>query len=188
MRRPSLTVATLCTLLVGAPAALAAQVVTSTLPEFNGDFHDTGFPQPAVTVGTFTFAPPPSSSIMSAILSGTFGNSQSTSSAGVDLFIGDVLVAQCVRLAPCYEGADGGFIPFAFTFTPEQLSLLASGSATLTAVQTSESYIRLGDLSLVVTYAPVTTVAPEPATMTLLASGLFGLGGVGAARRRRARA
>jgi hypothetical protein len=184
MRRPFLTVATLCTLLAGAPAALAAQVVTSTLPEFNGAFHDTGFPQPPVTVGTFTFAPPAGTTIMSAILSGTFSNSQSSSTAGVDLFVGDVLVAQCVRLASCYFNPES----FSFTFTPEQFALFASGTATLTAVQTSESYIRLGPATLTITYAPVTSVVPEPATMTLLASGLFGLGGVRVARRRRGRA
>lgn len=184
MRRPLLTVATFCILLAGTSAALPAQVVTSTIPEFNGTLQSSGFPQPAVTVGAFTFAPPSGSSLLSAVLSGQFGNSQSASSAGVDVFLGDVLVARCVRLQPCYFGT----VPFVFTFTPEQLAIFSSGTATVTAVQTSESFIRLGPMELTLTYAPVTSVVPEPATLTLLASGLLGLGGSGMARRRRSRA
>jgi len=181
MRRQFLALAALCSLLVGAPRALVGQVVTSTLPEFSGDLHETGFPQPAVTVGTFTFAPPAGTTLLSAILNGTFGNSAASSTAGVDVFVGDVRVAQCVRLEPCYFGT----VPFVFTFTPEQLAMFAGGSVTVTAVQTSESYVRLGPMELTLTYAPVTSVVPEPATMTLLASGLFGLGGVRVMRRRR---
>ena len=130
-------------------AADQASTVTSTVPAYNGAFLPAGpFPQPAVTVGTFTYAVPAGEVIVGAMISGHFGNSVLPNSSGVDVFLNGVLVGRCVRLAACYVGAGASW---SHTFSSsEARSLLGSGSAVLTAVQTSESVIRLAPTTLTI--------------------------------------
>ncbi|MGH9794660.1 MAG: PEP-CTERM sorting domain-containing protein [Candidatus Acidiferrales bacterium] len=163
--------------------AFADSVTSVSLPEFNGTpIGSAGpFPQPSVTVGIFTFLIPPGDVITAAVLTGTFGNSSSQfngSSAGVDVFLNGLLVAQCVIGTQCWTGP--GPNAWSFTLSPSQLALLGSGSATLTAIQTSQTTIRLGVTNLTVA---TTTVVPEPATLIMFGSGIAAIGGI--MRRRR---
>ena len=144
MRRLTLLLA-----LLGALVALSvagagqASTVASTLPAFSGaTFQLTDpYPRPAVTVGTFTYSVPAGEVIVGATISGYFGNSAVPNSAGVDVRLNGALVGQCVMYDTCYWlGA-----PWSHTFSAsEARSLLGSGSAVLTAVQTSQYTIRLG--------------------------------------------
>jgi hypothetical protein len=72
----------------------------STLPEFNGpEFVDPGPYLPPTVVGNFMILPGDTA----ITISGTFGNSLTGSTAGVDLYLGSILVAQCVQFTPCYN-------------------------------------------------------------------------------------
>jgi hypothetical protein len=122
-------------------------------------------------VGTFVIDP----TATAITISGTFGNSFAPSSSGVDLFLGSILVSQCVAFATCYNNIE----PWSTTLTPAQIALLGAGTVNFTAVQTSQFYIRLGETTLTqITASPV----PEPSTLLLLATG--GLAAAGSMRRR----
>lgn len=145
-------------------ATPATAQTSETLGEYSGAYYTSGFPIAPVTVGTF------SSSLWSlgvagATISGTFGNSAFSNSAGTDLFLDGILIAQCVQFATCYSTA--GPHAWSYTFGAGDLGIFADGFAILTAVQTSEYTIRLGQTTL--------ATVPEPATVLLLAGGLFGL-------------
>jgi hypothetical protein len=147
-----------------------AAIITSTLPEFSGELFDesTPFPLPSVTVGTFSYIIPSGEQIVSASISGTFGNSDVPNSSGLNLLLDGLQVAQCVRFADCYSNQ----MPeqFNFTFSPVDLSLLKDGSALVTAIQTSESIIRLGSTTLTL------KTVPEPLTILgSLTAGGFGV-------------
>jgi hypothetical protein len=143
---------------VGASAGQAG-VYTSTIPAYNGSgFSEAGpFPQPAVTVGTFTYAIPPGETIVGATISGHFGNSVVPNSAGADVYLNGVLVGRCVRFGACYFGLGAAW---SHTFGFEARSLLAGGSAVLTVVQTSEFVIRLAPTTLTIQ----TRWSPRPPT------------------------
>lgn len=159
----------------GSATMARADVFTLTLPEFNTPFVPPPGPPPVTpfAVGTFNF--PAGQQITAASLTGTFGNSVSSSSAATDLFLDGLLVAQCLAGAAC---TNPGPTPFSFAFSAANLALLTDGAATLTAVQTSFGAIRLGQLSL-----RVETI-PEPATVVLLGTGLAAAA-AGLRRRRR---
>lgn len=152
MRKPTVLLALLGAIvtLAAASVGLAASTLTSTLPAYNGaSFSAAGpFPQPAATVGTFTYSVPAGEVIVGATIVGHFGNSVIPNSSGVDLYLNGTLVGQCVKLAACYVETGA---PWSHTFSAsEAQSLLAGGSAVLTAVQTSEFNIRLAPTTLTI--------------------------------------
>lgn len=135
-----------------------------TIGQFNGtsQVNDPG-PFPTYTVGTFTIDPGDTS----ITISGSFGNSTVSSSAGTDVYLGNILVAQCVEFTACYNGT----VNWSDTLTLAQISALGTGPVNLTAVQTSQFVVRMGDTTL------DQVATPEPSSIFLLGTSLLGLGG-----------
>ncbi len=156
---------------------LAAGTITATLPEFNGALINSGFPQPSVNIGTFSYSIPNGQFITSAVFNSTFGNSIIANTAGVDVQVGGILAGSCLPLAACDTG--NVLTSFSYVFKPADFAALASGSVAVTARQTSGNIIRLGTETLT-----ITTGTPEPASVMLFGLGLGALGVLG--RRRHA--
>lgn len=150
------------------------RTVTSTLPEYNFD-GSPPFPAPQNLVGIFSYTIASNETIVSAVISGTFGNSLFTSSAGVDVYLDNLLVAQCFEFDQCWEGP--GPVNWSFTFDSSNFSLLEDGEAILTAAQTSEFVSRLG-----VTTLTIETITksdpPQPPTSIPEPTAIVGLLGV----------
>jgi hypothetical protein len=152
----------------------SAVTITDTLPEFNFD-GEPSFPTAEQIVGVFSYAVPIHESIVSASVSGTFGNSTVSSSAPVEMFVDGVFLGECLITSPCYQV---GLVDFSFDVP--NLGDLMDGSLTLSIVQTNQYFTRLGVTTLTIE----TTPTPIPATAWLFGSGLLGL--VGIARRKKA--
>lgn len=123
--------------------------IAQTLPEFNGqEFRGSGtqYPRPPVQVGTFNFGQDLQGlGVESATISGTFGNSTVPHSAAVDLLLDGI------RIGGTGEFDQGPPVTWARTLTGTELAVLQDGVAELTAVQTSNIAIRLGETRLQVT-------------------------------------
>ena len=144
------------------------------------------FPSPtALDIGTVNFTIPPGERVASARISGFWGSTDvPASTAGVDILLDGIVVAQCVKPAPdCWVDASSQR-PWSYTFAKQDLPKLADGTATLTAVQTSEISVRLGLTTLVIETEPADRV-PTLSTLPLLAlaAGLALAGGLAARRR-----
>jgi hypothetical protein len=152
---------------------------------FGEVFFDGGpeFPVTEQAIGTFNFDLT-GLTIVSATLEGTFGNSSATSTAPVDVFADDSLVAQCLSVVD--SCAQHGNDPDPWSFLYADFSDLLDGLLDLSFIQTDESITRLGETTLTIETAAVpdeTPAVPEPSIIVLFAVGLFGLG---FARRRKA--
>lgn len=154
--------------IAGVNAPAQAATINASLPEFNSteSAPDTTYPLEPVTVGSFSYAIPKGEAITSAVISGIFGNTTVNSSAGADLFLDDISVGQCLKGGTCFSATT----PWSYSFKPENFSALADGVAELTANQTSEYNVRLGETNLTVQTA--STSVPEPSTVI----GLVALG------------
>jgi hypothetical protein len=123
--------------------------ITRVLPEFNGQLFDTSdsYPRPAAVVGTFDFASELNSGgVKSATVSGTFGNSAVPNTSGVNLYLDGALIAQAIPFTLPYFSSSP--VPWSYTLSDSELALLQDGKAQLTAVQTSQFVIRLGQTRL----------------------------------------
>lgn len=146
------------------PVAARADNI-QTVGEYSGNFHlDPGPYDPLTVVGTFNIL----AGEASATISGFFGNSVASNSSGVDVFLGSILVAQCVEgPAACYTGINP--TSWSYTLTGAQLASLGTGLVNLSALQTSQYVVRLGATTL--DQVP----APEPTSLMLLGISTIGV-------------
>lgn len=137
-----------------------------TVGEYNGivDSGDPGPFDPPTVVGTFNIL----AGDTSLTISGFFGNSVVPNSSGVQIFLGSILVAECVEFTTCYTGLTP--TTWSDTLTGTDLASLGTGTVDLTAVQTSQFTVRLG-----VTTLDQVTATPEPSSLAFLSLGVFGL-------------
>jgi hypothetical protein len=154
-------------------------IITSTIGEFDGPIlSNPTYPQPSLTIGTFTFAPI-TGPIVAATVSGFFGTVFSPSTALENLFVGGIQVASCAsQAADCWNDPSGVQTPWSYTFTPSQFAALKGGSVAYTVVQTGDFEVESGVTTLTI------TVSPEPASVAMLGAGLSLMAFV---RRKRAR-
>jgi hypothetical protein len=133
--------------------------VTSTVPQLCGGAYSSA-PYPLYTQGTFTYTIPAGYDIVGATVSGTWGNTcYSRSTAGVDVRLSGVTVAQCLAgSAGCWIDQAAGLPPrpWSVTIPTSLFPQLATGAAQMTAQQTSSTWVELGQATLTLTLRPRT--------------------------------
>ena len=134
------------------------------------------FPQPPLTVGSVNFTVPHGERVVAAVVSGFWGTTSfPESTAGVDVYLDDILVAQCVKpTSGCWE-QHSGQLPWSYTLTENDLKRLADGNAKLTVVQTSDVTVRLGVTTLIIQLGPAETVPTLSTLGLMLLSAALGL-------------
>lgn len=114
-----------------------------TLPEYNGN----GVVGATETIGTFAVVIPPGETLVSAVISGYFGNSESPSTAAQKIYAGGVNVATCIQGSDCWNNLNSP-LPWSYTFSTTELSNLSNKGVALTDTQTDCCVIRLGATTL----------------------------------------
>lgn len=157
-------------LLAACAAVAQAGVVTSTLADFStGDDVWSSWPL-SLNVGQFNFSS--GGNILSATLSGTFGNGFSSTTTEVLVYGDGVQVAYCSLWDDCATNSEvSPPTAFSYTFTGDELALLQDGMLNLSISKEYDGYVNLGSLTLT-----LVNDVPEPASAALLLAGLAGLG------------
>ncbi len=147
-------------------------VIELTLPEYSSPFHDTGTYYDDYLVGTFNFdvyGP----SIVSATISGQWGNSIVGNTAHNELWLDGIKLADTHDYSP---DPYWNTVPWSYVFTPADFPVLADGIAEFHTIQTSQFNVRLGETTL--------RIEAIPAPGAILLGGI-GMGLVGWLRRRK---
>jgi len=149
-----------------------AATIVATLPDFSSTFLQSPFPNDELDIGIFDFTVASDEIIVSAAVSGTFGNSDfMLSSAPLELFGDGEFLGECIINTPCFNGSPP-LVPFDFMIN--NLSLLNDGELALSVIATAGNVIRLGSLTLTIQTVP--NAVPLPAAAPLWLVGLLGLG------------
>ena len=151
-----------------------ANVITVTFPEINGAYYTSGFPLPAVNWDTELYSITAGQSIVGASISGIWGSTSQFygSTAETELYVNGLLVSDTTTLSP---DPYLNVVPFSFTYTPGDLATLASGSATLSYIQTSQYQVRLSQTTLTIETAP--SGVPDSGGISCLLMSLASLAG-----------
>ncbi len=159
--------------LVLALAGIAtAGTICLTLPEFSSDYHAEGDYYDPYIVGAFTFDLT-GYYIVSATISGQWGNSEAYTTAHNLLFVDGLQVASTYDYDPdpYFNG------PTLWSYVFSDFSTLEDGEAVFSTVQLTQYYVRLGETTLCIETTPI----PVPPAVVLMGTGLVAL--LGARRR-----
>lgn len=159
-------------ILIVSSAQAGVTVIELTLPEYSSPPHDPGTYYDDYLVGTFiydVYGP----SIVSATISGQWGNSLSGSTAHNEMWLDGVKLADTHDYSPDPYFYGG---PWSYVFTPAEFGVLADGIAEFHTIQTTEYIVQLGETTL--------RIESIPAPGAILLGGI-GVGLVGWLRRRR---
>lgn len=148
-----------------------AGVVSHSLPDYTSSVAAWDSQSFQDNVGTFSFGN--IGKIISATISGTFGNGYSNTTTETFVYGDGVEVAYCSLWDDC--ATNGEMSPptaWSYTFTADQLALFSDGFLGLSISKEWIGQVNLGSLTLELNVA---NNIPEPGTTTLLLAGLAGL-------------
>lgn len=107
-------------------------------------YTDPGPFQPTTVIGTFTILPGDTA----VTISGTFGAGFSPSSAGANVFLGNIQVAQCLENTACWFGSTPAPTPWTYTLSAAQIASLGTGPVNVSVTQTAQQTIVLGTTTM----------------------------------------